>query len=767
MKVPLSAQRLIQNNRQYVEVWADGQRNIVPSPFLPYYFTTHNILEWPRPPSGIVRVTSEKVRALSDITTTTDWLKVEVATVQDVTEVNKLEGVTSVRNFAENHLGFMERILIDEPNWFERFPNRRPLRLLTFDIEQLSRGGGWPTLDDPLASIAWSCDVGGQPDAPINFARNENKDLDDRQLISTFFDAYRAFDPDVIVGYNVVTYDLTVLMGRMKRLGMDLRRLSRMTKEPWKDVDHKGFEEITIPGRVVYDVLKPVQLDQMMFGIKNRKLKTVAEWMKLPVIIEDTTRILDLLNSDPERLKAYNSNDVFITRAIGRSYWDNYVSLAEFLGAPLNLLLRATPNFYVTTIQGRAMTASLPRVISDGKNYDRYRVLYDHPDCPRGASREPKPVTGALVAIYKRGLFKPCWKADFGSMYPTIMISLGLGADNTRFVGFESAGPFHIDVSGSIRRYSFPDHGWNHNLVIEVNGLSPMALKISEILRHRLALKALRKGTTDPVDKARLLAQENALKIILNSIYGVQASGSSRYSSLAVGITITATARLLITEVERALGDTKCELDTDGIFCDSDPNMTSVDYAINEFAHKNLGLDSHVFSVDKEEYEGAFFSEQKTYLLWKKGGKLEKHGQAFKSSAACGIFDKTLDEMAKSVFAEDRAGTAKLVKEFSSLSSFDQKDFIMRVKAQDVSAYKAQNSIGAQVARSYAKTFNRKIGARESVEYVKTTKGYEVATDEAFRNLDLDYYKEIVVKLGKRFGVETDGKTQQSLAGWF
>lgn len=779
MKVPLAAHRLIQNGEQYLEVWANGERLIVPAPFMPYYYMHDDPRTWPRPPSGIVRVYRQDIRPLSNPTKTETWHKVEVKNVEFVNESHAYENGNPVGRFGENHLGFVERVLIDMPDFYHRFPNTRPLRLMTLDIEQLSKGDGFPTENDPLLAIAWSCDVEGEPETEPICVINDDPDLkSDRSLLTEFLNAIEAFDPDVLVGYNIHGYDLQMLMKRLKKNSLSTAKLGRMSKEPYVNKGFNGKEEVVLSGRLVYDVYEPVKLDQTMFGIKDRKLKTVGAWMKLPVIKEDTGNLREVFRQDPQRVVNYNKNDVKLTRSIGRTYWANYTALAEEHGAPLNLLFRATPNFHVTTIAGRTFQNETVRIVSDGKNYDRFRHVYTDPSCPIRNGKK-KPVTGAHVDIYKTGFFKPIFKIDFASLYPSIIIALGLGPDNTRLLGFEEHGPFRCEVQGTKRIYSFPDHGWKKNIIIEVDGYSEFATAIKNVLIRRLTIKKQAKDEEKKNGKTplyyELKARENALKVTLNSLYGVQAGASSRYASLAVGMAITACARFLIRETETYLGDLKIETDTDGVYISGDPGEEKTNDYLDGVARSKLqvenrmtvlGKESQVLKVEVDSYAAGYFSKRKLYILWKKDGdklKTEKHGSGFKSASAPGCFDKTLDKLCEFIYNEDRKGAATHLRDAINLTGFKDDDFIMRVKAGDEDEYEGENPVGLQLIRSFEQHFKRTPPQGETIEYLKTSFGYEVVTPETMQRIDKKHYKELLVDLAARVDIAPDGRKQASL----
>lgn len=809
MDVPLIAQRHIWNGKQYVELYRNGERKLEPAPFAPYYYARGSkeaVLDElaRRRATGVLRVTEESCSAMSQLEVGPEqWCKVEVENVEHtrVTQQNEHtaanvrtgweakhgtarfidreipgiawddgeppEEASTYREhapmaFAENHIGLIERILADEPDWFRKHANTRPLRVVTFDLEQLTAGDGFPTKDDPLISIAWSCDLEGQPDAPIRQRMLPAGSFDDTPLLKIFLKDIIEFDFDVLQAYNAHKYDVLMLIERMRKIGLPTSLLARRGVPYVSErTNHKGLKEVEVvlPGRIVYDVYRPVELDQTMFGIKDRKLKTVGKWRKLPVIEEDASNLRDLMGT--KRLAEYNCNDVRLCRTISKPYFANMVALANKLGAPLNSIIRSTPNFFTTIIHGAVNASASPRVLSDGTTFDRYTHVYQDPVCPVNTTTKKKsPVTGAIIDIYKTGLFRPLFKVDFSSMYPGIYISLGLGPDNTRLVGWEPAGPLRCEVEEDVRRYSIPDHGWGRNFVVEVRGYSRAAEKYGEILNHRLALKAQRQAETDPTRKLLLKAQEDALKVVLNAVYGNNAGSTTRYGSLVIGMTITGIARYLITRTLEALGDIAVETDTDGVYTDADIDVDAANVVLDDCA-RVLGLRSHVFRVEKDSYKAGYFVKKKQYVLQKENGSFEYHGAAFKSASASAIADKTLSAVTNALFNDSKKAACAAFADALTLNAFQPEDFVQRVRPKHVNGQ--GNSLGAQVARAFIGANKRAATQGDTIPYVVTRSGYEMPGPEAHRRIDKDHYRDVVRGIGERFGLSPDGREQMTI----
>jgi len=723
VQVPLAAYRSIVNDRQQVDVWAANGLERVPAPFLPYCFSKRR-RDVPNA-ANVREVTLKPVSSLKPET----WYQYDFPTVRGVADMNREEKPLEM---ADNHNPYVERVLMDEPDFFRRFPLGREPRLMFIDIEQLTSGSGFPTEKDPLIAIGWTVD-----DLEPEVALGDGKS--DVPILEAFLAAIKKHDPDVLVGYNVTGYDLPMIIKRLKQNGMQASRLGRGNRTPDEEED-----EIVLDGRLVYDVFTSVKLDQTLHGIKDLKLKTVAAWMKFPVVKEDMTDTRSLVGT--QRLADYNKNDVRLTRNLARIYWRNFIALAEFYGAPLNVVLRSTSIFHTNILQGRVFKNASPRIVSDGTNEERYKDLFGQTG---GVA-----FVGGIVEIYQRGLFEPLWKVDFSSMYPSIMVSLGCGADNTRFIGTEElTKSLSSRRDGAKRIYSIPDESRGVNLLVEVDGVSPMALEMRRLLKLRLELKKKAKETTDPDERDRLVAQQNVIKVVLNSIYGNMASGFSRYGSLPVAVAIVGVARRLIRVCEEFIGDGKVETDTDGIYTAKPIDVEGINRVVEGFVSHELGGENFM-RLEMDAYKAGYFHERKSYLLLHHDGRIEKHGVAFKASSQCGVFDKTLAAVSDALLTR-RADPKTVGRAAFDLAQYPNEDFVMRVRlGKSLSDYAAENAVGAQVARKYQEKYGREIKKGEQLEYVKTSQGYEPPTEEAFKRLDKEYYKGLIETVLDRLDID-------------
>ncbi|HWG90655.1 MAG TPA: DNA polymerase domain-containing protein [Candidatus Thermoplasmatota archaeon] len=738
MRVPLAAFARVVGDKQVLDLWTNSRLVRVEAPFLPYCYTKEPLQGVP-----FVSERKEKVRPLSTLREE-EWYRYEFKATQGVSEANRLEARRPL-GMADNHVAYTERVLIDDPEYYTKYANTDPLKVLYLDIEQYTTGKGFPTEKEPLISIAWARG-NEEPQCILT-----GKDLNDRPILEALLREFREYDPDVIVGYNVDGYDLPMILRRLKYLGMDARPIARGERGP---VYEEEDETLIIEGRIVYDVFDSVKMDQTLHGIKDLKLKTVAEWMKLPFIKEDTSDTASLVGTD--RLREYNLSDVRLTRNLSNIYFKNFVALAEFYNAPLNLVFRATPTFHTTILQGRVFKRL--GIVSDGKNGERFASLY--------SAADGQAFVGGIVEIYKRGLFQPVHKVDFSSMYPSIMVSLGCGADNTRLVKTEPYGPFLVTHDGEKRLYHIPDESRNLRLVVEIVGQSPMALELKRLLQMRLELKKKAKVTEDAEERERLHATQNVIKVVLNAVYGIMASPQARYGSLPVAVATVGIARRLIRVVEDHLGDGKIETDTDGVYSSVPVEGEAVNRLVAGFVERELGAENFM-RVEVDRFKAGYFHEKKSYILLHDDGRLEKHGIAFKGSSLCGVFDKTLERVSRALLTGG-ADPVAVGRACFDLKAYEQQDFVMRIRlGKDPSEYASGNALGAQVARAAEKRLGVKPERGMQLEYIKTTYGYDVPTKETFAQLDTEYYKDLVKTVLERLDIPWQPTRQKTLAEWF
>ena len=158
-----------------------------------------------------------------------------------------------------------------------------PLRILSFDIECQGRKGQFPQAEeDPVIQIAnWVTVQGSDAPcvkniftlkscAPISGAEVHAFEKE-TEMLQAWRDFVVACDPDIITGYNIVGFDIPYLVDRARALKVDafahLGRIRgqrcRVKKTTFSSAQTgvRESNEITMDGRVIFDVFQAIQRD--------------------------------------------------------------------------------------------------------------------------------------------------------------------------------------------------------------------------------------------------------------------------------------------------------------------------------------------------------------------------------------------------------------------------------------------------------------------------------------------------------------------------
>ncbi len=366
---------------------------------------------------------------------------------------------------------------------------RPSLRMLALDIET----DGW---EGPLLSIALAAEG-----LTRVFIRGEGRDRgsitfhpDERALLTSAFAVLRDFDPDVLVGWNVVEFDLRVLEARCAALGIPFA-IGRAGERARVLVGSTPQQAsiARVPGRVVLDgiaTLKSATWSFERFTLDHVARSLVGRGKAISAAGDALAEIRRMHADDPEALAAYNLEDCQLVLDI--------FAKADLLGFAVE---RARLTGLPLDRQGGSVAAFdhlyLPRL---------HRRGFVAPDV--GVDIDVIPSPGGHVLESAPGLYRNVLAFDFRSLYPSIIRTfridpLGLwqpGEDSV--AGFEGA--------------KFAREG--------------------AILPEIIAQLADARGRAQA---AKNEALSRAIKILMNSFYGVLGTPGCRFfdSRLATSIT--------------------------------------------------------------------------------------------------------------------------------------------------------------------------------------------------------------------------------------
>jgi DNA polymerase I len=395
-------------------------------------------------------------------------------------------------------------------------PFRPSLRVLSFDIENAIR-------QRTIFTICGVAEGGGRERKTFRLGgENERGILED--FVRTVIDD----DPDVITGYNIGGYDFPLLVERAQATGLGTLALGRERSGP-REMGERLWK---VTGRAVADAWWSVRRD---LRPKQETLQFVARTLlgdsKLAV---DRRNIEEEWARDPVRVMEYCEHDADLALRILQRLrsTEKAADLATVARLPLEEGMNGRTSLFIDAML-------IPRADSRGVG-----VPMSH------YGGRDAPIEGGYVHAIRPGMYRWVVVLDFKSMYPSIIIS--------RNLCFTTLSPEGTTVAPSGARFLAPSVR---------RGLIPEIL--AELLadRDRFRREGRAAPTKDLADYYDGL--QNAVKVLMNSFYGVLASSFYRFTNKDIGAAITAFAREAITSIIRDLeadGHEVVYSDTDSVF---------------------------------------------------------------------------------------------------------------------------------------------------------------------------------------------------------
>lgn len=387
---------------------------------------------------------------------------------------------------------------------------------------------------------------------------------------------FTEFDPDVIIGWNVIDFDFRLMVKRAIANGLNLRIGRGRESAFWREANSGKQGFISIAGRVVIDGIDALKTATYVF--RSWALESVArELLGEGKAIDNPYDRMDAINRmfrhDKVALARYNLQDCELVNRIFA-----HTHLLEFLlertrltGVELDRVggsVAAFTNLY------------LPRL---------HRAGYIAPNL---ASESWIASPGGYVMDSKPGLYDSVLVLDFKSLYPSIIRS------------------FLIDPLGLIEGLKAKNADEEADVVPGFRG--------GVFHREKHYLPALIEGLWQARDQAKKQGEQafsQAIKIIMNSFYGVLGSSGCRFFDhrLASSITmrgheIMKITRQLIEEqgYEVIYGDTDSTFVSLGQPCtqsQADEIGRKLAGSINHWWTSHLETDYRLASALEIEYE--------------------------------------------------------------------------------------------------------------------------------------------------------------------
>nr|WP_324258216.1 DNA polymerase II [Cellvibrio fontiphilus] len=378
---------------------------------------------------------------------------------------------------------------------------RPQLRLLSLDIET--------SMDaQQLYSIAIWCDAAktvfmigdGEFTATPESKHSVIFCRDDKECLQQFFAAVAALDPDILIGWNLVQFDLLVLENICQKLALTLNLGRAQQAIHWRheDASEGGRSYVVIPGRVALDgieLLKAANYRYESYSLQNI-VGTLLGESKLIGGNQRGDDITRLFNTDKLALAQYNLCDCELVWKIFQQ--QELLAFAMERSQLTGLLL--------DRIGGSVAAFEylyLPRL---------HRRGYVAPNLGELESDVISP--GGYVMNSRPGIYDNVLVLDFKSLYPSIMRSFLIDPCAFWLAQHECMGDEKIVP------------GFNGAFFAREGHILPQVIEQLSSARDRA-----KQHKNAPLS--------HAIKIIMNSFYGVLGSTGCRFFDPRVCSSIT------------------------------------------------------------------------------------------------------------------------------------------------------------------------------------------------------------------------------------
>ena len=466
---------------------------------------------------------------------------------------------------------------------------------------------------------------------------------DEEKLLNDFVQAINKHDPDIITGYNIDGYDLPLLVERAEIYGIDLAigrngsRLEQRFQRFWQ-----------AKGRVIVDAWWNVKRE---IRPRQESLNAVAKELLGKEKHDVNPRKMDEeWANNPEKVMDYCLEDAKLALEILEhiSVLQKYQHIGSVAKLPLDDVINGITSNMIDSLMIR---------FADSKGIGVPMT---------NRQKRTGHIEGGYVHEINPGLYEWICVLDFKSMYPSIIIDRNL-CFSTLSPDGEIETPLGI-------KFQSPD---------KKKGLLPELL--INLMEERDSAKKLQASAKTESEEQYYKRIQEAIKILMNSVYGVFASYFYRFTNLSIGASITAYAREYIKDILEELENEGIEViygDTDSVFFRSPHDDLDKTIEFGEGIAKRYSFGAK--QLEFEKILQPFFSHgaKKRYVgkqIWPKESMLIRGYETRRTDsfsiqieALEDIFSKLMDRDIENALESSRNWVTKV-----SEGDFDDKNFVI------------------------------------------------------------------------------------------
>jgi DNA polymerase I len=438
------------------------------------------------------------------------------------------------------------------------------LKILSFDLEVRNPDGMPNSKKDEIIMIGISSNF--EVEKVIS---TKGKELDfvetvssEEEMIKKFVEVVKDNNVDIIVGYNSDNFDFPYLKDRAGiyninlDFGMDGSGVKFLRRGYANAASFKGLIHVDL-----YLVMRRyISLDR--YTLERVYFELFGE-EKIEVPGDRIYQFWDNGGEELTNLFHYSLDDVVSTLKIAEETLPLSLELTRIVGQPFFDLTRMAT--------GQQAEWYLVR-----KAYEDNELVPNKPTGGEFSSRRSESAVGGYVKEPEKGLHDNLVQFDFRSLYPSIIISKNVSPD----VLLKK----HLGDDYNIANYLYKEEKdedenkfnispeYDNKFAKTPKGFIPSV--IGNVISERLKIKKQMKETKDPTEKRILKVQQDALKRLANTMYGIYGFSRFRWYSMECAESITAWGRDYIKETMKKseeYGFKAIYADTDGFYAKYNP----------------------------------------------------------------------------------------------------------------------------------------------------------------------------------------------------
>ena len=434
--------------------------------------------------------------------------------------------------------------LTDKLRRASEYPQK--FRIISFDLEVRNPHGMPNSEDDEIIMIGVASNFGINQ---VISTKTNSADRDDfvnqvgseKEMIEEFVRIIKENNVDIIVGYNSDNFDFPYLKDRAKILdvdldigmdGSDVRYIRRgfANAASFKGLIHVDLYLVMRR----YMTLERYTLERVYYELFGEE--------KIDVPGERIWEFWDNGGEELDNLFDYSLDDVVSTLKIAEQTLPLNLELTRIIGQPLFDVSRMATGQQAEWLLVKQ--AYFDGEVVPNKQGANFLDRANAEDNEGGYVREPE-----------TGLHENLVQFDFRSLYPSLIISKNISPDVMVLGDVENEDDYNIS----------PEHGLKFKK--SPQGFIPSV--IDKILQERFRLKREMKESQDETEKKSLNVQQQAIKRLANTMYGIYGFPRFRWYSFECAKAITSWGRQYIkSSIKKAeeFGFYTIYADTDGFY---------------------------------------------------------------------------------------------------------------------------------------------------------------------------------------------------------